>query len=69
MVYLKTKEVADTLGITKRTLQNWISHKKIPIPQKATNGYYLWSHEELKAAIDYKARLLSETHYRFSAQS
>jgi DNA-binding transcriptional MerR regulator len=69
MVYLKTKGVADTLGVSKRTLQKWLSLQKIPVPQKAENGYYLWTTEDFRAALDYKAKLKLETNYRIGARS
>jgi DNA-binding transcriptional MerR regulator len=69
MLYLRTKEVADTLGISKRTLQKWVSLNKIPVPQKALNGYYLWSITDFKAALDYKSKLQLETNYRFGEHS
>jgi excisionase family DNA binding protein len=69
MLYLRTQEVADTLGISKRTLQKWLQQGKIPIPEKAMNGYYRWSSEDFTAALAYKSRLRLETNYRFGERA
>ena len=54
MIYLSTGEVAKLLGISKRTLQNWLKLQKIDSPQKANNGYYLWSTADIQSAQQYK---------------
>ena len=42
--YLSSADVAAILGITRRTLFNWIKAGKIPEPQRdEKNGYFLWS--------------------------
>jgi DNA-binding transcriptional MerR regulator len=60
----KTGEVAQLINVTKRTLQNWMEQEKIPRPQKASNGYYIWSAIDVKAAQNYLHRLKSTTRYR-----
>jgi DNA-binding transcriptional MerR regulator len=64
----KTGEVAQLINVTKRTLQNWLEQEKIPRPQKGSNGYYLWSAMEVKAAQTYLQRLKSTTRYRIRGQ-
>ena len=63
MNYLTTGEVARLIGVSKRTLQNWLRLKKIVAPQKAPNGYYRWSPAEIRSAQEYKLMLQSSTHY------
>ncbi|MGH9945365.1 MAG: MerR family DNA-binding transcriptional regulator, partial [Pyrinomonadaceae bacterium] len=46
----KTGEVAQLINVTKRTLQNWLESEKIPRPQKALNGYYIWSDSDVRTA-------------------
>jgi len=42
--YLKSQEVADVLGITKRTLMNWLRTHKIPEPERnQANRYRRWT--------------------------
>jgi len=42
-VYLTSAKVAPMLGISKRTLHNWVKSGKIPPPEiDASNGYYRW---------------------------
>jgi DNA-binding transcriptional MerR regulator len=60
----KTGEVADLINVTKRTIQNWLESQKIPRPQKDTNGYYMWSEVDVRAAQNYLHRLKSTTRYR-----
>jgi excisionase family DNA binding protein len=41
--YLTSARVARILGITKRTLHNWIKAGKIPAPEaNPDNGYLQW---------------------------
>jgi DNA-binding transcriptional MerR regulator len=63
MIYLSTGEVAKLLHISKRTLQNWLKLQKINIPQKANNGYYLWSTADVQLAQQYKVYIESTTNY------
>lgn len=60
--------MAQLINVTKRTLQNWLEQEKIPRPQKGSNGYYLWSAMEVKAAQTYLQRLKSTTRYRIRGQ-
>jgi DNA-binding transcriptional MerR regulator len=64
----KTGEVAQLINVTKRTLQNWLEMGKIPRPQKASNGYYIWSEADIRAAQNYLLRLKSTTRYRIRGQ-
>jgi DNA-binding transcriptional MerR regulator len=42
--YLNTARVARILGITKRTLHNWIKSGKVPGPEvNPANGYLQWT--------------------------
>jgi len=42
--YLTSARVARILGITKRTLHNWIKAGKIPAPEvNPENGYLQWT--------------------------
>jgi DNA-binding transcriptional MerR regulator len=46
---LKSHEVAEILGITDRTLRNWLQAKKIPEPRRdAKTGFRLWSHQDVE---------------------
>jgi DNA-binding transcriptional MerR regulator len=46
--YLKSQEVADVLGITKRTLMNWLRSQKIPEPERnQANRYRLWTPQDV----------------------
>jgi len=43
-IYLTSARVARILGITKRTLHNWIKAGKIPAPEaNPGNGYLQWT--------------------------
>ena len=64
----KTGEVAQLINVTKRTLQNWLEMGKIPRPQNASNGYYIWSEADIRAAQNYLLRLKSTTRYRIRGQ-
>ncbi len=46
--YLSSARIAGILGISKRTLHNWVKCGKIPAPEvDQSNGYYLWKVSDL----------------------
>ncbi len=46
--YLRSQEVADVLGITKRTLMNWLRTQKIPEPERnRANRYRRWTAQDV----------------------
>ena len=46
--YLRSQEVADILGITKRTLMNWLRTQKIPEPERnQMNRYRRWTAQDV----------------------
>ncbi len=48
--YLSSSRVAGILGISKRTLHNWVKSGKIPPPEvDPDNGYYLWRMSDVDA--------------------
>jgi DNA-binding transcriptional MerR regulator len=69
MNYMLTGQVAQLLGISKRTLQNWLRAQKIEPPMKATNGYYLWSIANVQVAQEYKTRLQTHTNYNIGGDT
>ena len=45
---LKSHEVAAILGVTSRTLRNWLQAKKIPEPKRdPVTGFRLWSQQDV----------------------
>jgi len=47
--YLRSQEVADVLGITKRTLMNWLRTKRIQEPERnQTNRYRRWTAQDVE---------------------
>jgi DNA-binding transcriptional MerR regulator len=48
--YFTSARVARILGITKRTLLNWVKSGKIPTPEvNPKNGYLLWTIADVEA--------------------
>jgi DNA-binding transcriptional MerR regulator len=46
--YLRSQEVADILGVTKRTLMNWLRTQKIPEPERnQMNRYRRWTAQDV----------------------
>jgi DNA-binding transcriptional MerR regulator len=46
---LKSHEVAAILGVTGRTLRNWLQAKKIPEPRRdPKSGFRLWSQQDVE---------------------
>ncbi len=49
--FLSSARVARILGITKRTLHNWIKAGKIPAPEaNPENGYLQWTMTDVAVA-------------------
>ena len=49
--YLTTARVARILGVSKRTLHNWIKSGKVPGPEvNPENGYLRWTMSDVEAA-------------------
>ena len=47
--YLTSQEVADVLGITKRTLMNWLRSQRIPEPERnQANRYRRWTAQDVE---------------------
>jgi predicted site-specific integrase-resolvase len=47
--YLTTARVARILGITKKTLHNWIKSGKVPGPEvNPDNGYLRWTMSDVE---------------------
>lgn len=47
--YLKSQEVADVLGITKRTLMNWLRTNRIQEPERnQANRYRRWTTQDVE---------------------
>jgi len=50
IAYLNTGQVAEILGITKRTLKNWLKAKWIPEPERnPANRYRRWTLGDVEA--------------------
>jgi DNA-binding transcriptional MerR regulator len=45
---LTSQEVANLIGVTKRTIFNWLKSGKIPEPQRRPNGYFQWTLEDVQ---------------------
>ena len=59
--YLSTSHVAEILGITKRTLKNWLKAKWIPEPERnPANRYRRWTVHDVEEI----RRILSERNRR-----
>jgi DNA-binding transcriptional MerR regulator len=47
--YLRSQEVADLLGITKRTLMNWLRTERILEPERnQANRYRRWTPQDVE---------------------
>jgi len=55
--YLRTGQVAEILGITKKTLKNWLKAQFIPEPARhPVNRYRRWTLQDIESI----RRILSE---------
>jgi len=55
--YLRTGQVAEILGVSKKTLKNWLKASLIPEPQRnPMNRYRRWTLQDVEAI----RRILSE---------
>lgn len=46
--YLSSQQVAELIGVTKRTIFNWLKAGKIPAPERRANGYFQWTLEDVQ---------------------
>ena len=49
--YLKHAEVAALLGVTQRTLQNWVRDGRFPQPMRLTRIALRWRREDIDAFL------------------
>ncbi len=55
--YLSTGQVAEVLGVTKKTLKNWLKAELIPEPERnPVNRYRRWTLQDIETI----RRILSE---------
>jgi DNA-binding transcriptional MerR regulator len=48
--HLSTAQVAELLGVTKKTLKNWLKSRLIPEPERnPANRYRIWTLQDLEA--------------------
>lgn len=48
-LYMRSQEVADVLGITKRTLMNWLRTERIQEPERnQANRYRRWTAQDVE---------------------
>ncbi len=56
-----TQEVANIVGITKKTLLNWLKLNKIPEPQRdEKNNYRVWTAEDIVSIQNMKGNFSTE---------
>ncbi len=47
--YLRTSQVAEILGVTKKTLKNWLKAELIPEPERnPINRYRRWTLQDIE---------------------
>ena len=57
IAFLRTGQVAEILGVTKKTLKNWLKSQFIPEPARnPVNRYRRWTLEDIEAV----RRILSD---------
>ncbi|HUK15603.1 MAG TPA: MerR family transcriptional regulator [Bryobacteraceae bacterium] len=50
VLYLSTGQVAEILGVTKKTLKNWLKSQLIPEPDRnPVNRYRRWTLQDVEA--------------------
>ncbi len=58
----KTQEVANILGVTKKTLLNWLRAEKVPEPRRNDeNNYRIWTAEDIALIQQIRRELLEES--------
>ena len=50
--YMRVKQVAEALGISKSSVWRWTNESKLPQPIKLTNRTTVWRSVEVEAAIE-----------------
>ncbi len=55
-VTFSTQEVADLIGVTKRTILRWLKAGLIPEPIKQDNGYRVWTGYDVAEVTEFARR-------------
>ena len=63
----RTKDVLEIVGVTRKTLKNWLK-KGVAEPRRATNGYREFDDDDLRRIVHYKRELMARTNYQIGAQ-
>lgn len=56
MVFYRTAEVAEKVGVTKETLYKWLRKGKIPEPDRDYLNYRIWTEADIRNCLKYKNR-------------
>ena len=50
--YIRVKEVAKRLGVSKSTVWRWVDQKKLPTPLRPTKRVTLWREDDITEAVE-----------------
>jgi len=48
---IRTKEVAEALGVTTHTIRNWVKDELIPAPPRSPGGHRLWRESDIEMLL------------------
>ena len=51
-----TSQVAERVGVSKKTLYSWLKKRIIEEPDRDYKGYRIWSEEDINKCLEYKNR-------------
>lgn len=57
-VYYTTSEVAEKVGVSKKTLYSWLKKGIIDEPDRDYKNYRIWSEDHVNKCLEYKNRTI-----------
>ncbi len=54
MQYFSTAQVAEKVGVSKKTLYLWLKKGVIPEPDRDYKNHRLWTDDDIKRCVDFK---------------
>lgn len=54
--YMLASEIAAYLGVTSRTVRNWMHDPTFPKPERNSKGYKVWSPEQARRCLKWRMK-------------
>ena len=59
---LRTREVANKIGVHPETIKRWIRQGKVSTPNRDRNGWYVFDEQDVKNITEYATKIHFSEH-------